>query len=179
VEILGSFQNVDTGAVLKNTTTLPYPLALGAGSKITIPYAFHSELKPNDVRLKIWVDYGVDGKNYRAHAYDSIVKVVEPAGSFFDFQMLTTYLMVAAILGGGAYAAYASFVPQPKKKKTRVPPISAPVEVTATGAGGYQEEWIPAHHIKKKAGETGAAASGTESGTDSTLQRRKSKGKRA
>ena len=83
--------------------------------------------------------------------------------------------MVAAILGGGAYLAYSSLVPQPKKKRTV--PISSPVEVTATGAGGYQEEWIPAHHIKKKAGE--GAASGTESGTDSGVQRRKSKGKRA
>ena len=61
---------------------------------------------------------------------------------------ISTYLIVAGILGGLGYYAYLTFVPQPKKRKT--PTVSAPVSnVTATGAGGYQEEWIPEHHLKK------------------------------
>jgi hypothetical protein len=56
--------------------------------------------------------------------------------------------MVLAILGGLGYVTYLSFVPQSKHKKTA--PIPTPEStVTATGAGGYQEEWIPEHHLRK------------------------------
>jgi len=87
--------------------------------------------------------------------------------------------MVLAILGGLSYVAYLSFVPQTKQKKT--PPISkSETTVTATGTGGYQEEWIPEHHLRKTkarkgrgavnsgdeqsgvSGVSGAEASGTE-----------------
>ena len=74
-----------------------------------------------------------------------------------------TYSIVAAVLGGAGYYAYTSFVPQPKKRKT--PQVSAPVTVTATGAGGYSEEWIPEHHLKKpkvRKTKSGAATSGDE-----------------
>jgi len=67
--------------------------------------------------------------------------------------------MVLAILGGLGYVAYLSFVPQTKQKKTA--PISAPESTAiATGAGGYQEEWIPEHHLRKtKARKVGGAVS--------------------
>ena len=93
-----------------------------------------------------------------------------------------TYLIVLGIIGGAAYSTYLSFVPQPKKRK--VPAVSAPVgTVTATGAGGYQEEWIPEHHLKKpkvKRTKSGAATSGDEtSGAElSGTEGRKRKGKK-
>jgi hypothetical protein len=87
--------------------------------------------------------------------------------------------MVLAILGGLGYVAYLSFVPQPKQKKTA--PISAPESaVTATGAGGYQEEWIPEHHLRKakarKAG--GAVSSGDEQSGPSGAEVSGTEGKR-
>jgi hypothetical protein len=84
--------------------------------------------------------------------------------------------MVLAILGGLVYVAYLSFVPQTKPKKT-TPITTSESTVTATGAGGYQEEWIPEHHLRKakarkvrgavssgddQSGVSGAEASGTE-----------------
>lgn len=78
---------------------------------------------------------------------------------------LSTYAIVAAIFGGLAYLAYTTFVPQPKKPrvKTSTESISSPISATATGAGGYQEEWIPEHHLRKaKSGKKqGGATSGT------------------
>ena len=84
--------------------------------------------------------------------------------------------MVLAILGGLIYVAYLSFVPQTKQKKTV--PVSKPeTTVTATGTGGYHEEWIPEHHLRKtkarkgrgavssgdeQSGVSGAEVSGTE-----------------
>jgi hypothetical protein len=71
--------------------------------------------------------------------------------------------MVLAILGGLSYVAYLSFVPQTKQKKTA--PISkSETTVTATGTGGYQEEWIPEHHLRKTKARKGrgAVSSGDE-----------------
>jgi hypothetical protein len=71
--------------------------------------------------------------------------------------------MVLAILGGLGYVAYLSFVPQTKQKKA-APITTSESTVTATGAGGYQEEWIPEHHLRKtKARKVrGAVSSGDE-----------------
>jgi hypothetical protein len=85
--------------------------------------------------------------------------------------------MTLAILGGLGYVAYLSFVPQTKPKKT-APVISTPEStVTSTATGGYQEEWIPEHHLRKtkarkvrgavssgdeQSGVSGAEVSGTE-----------------
>lgn len=74
-------------------------------------------------------------------------------------------MVVAGLLGGLSYFAYLTFVPQPKKRtKKSAPAVSAPIgTVTATGAGGYQEEWIPEHHLRKgkKTKQAGGALSGT------------------
>ncbi len=89
-----------------------------------------------------------------------------------------------AFLGSLGYYAYSTFVPQAKKPKRKVPAVSAPVgTVTATGAGGYQEEWIPEHHLKKpktRRTKSGAFTSGDEtSGTEvSGAETRKRKGRK-
>lgn len=94
-----------------------------------------------------------------------------------------TYVIVLGLVGGLGYYAYLSFVPQPKKRRA-APVVSAPVgTVTATGAGGYQEEWIPEHHLKKtktRKTKSGVATSGDEtSGAElNNTEGRKRKGKK-
>ncbi|KIP11166.1 hypothetical protein PHLGIDRAFT_83972 [Phlebiopsis gigantea 11061_1 CR5-6] len=180
--IAGSLHHTDTNKLVKNTTASTYKLPLLEGAKLKLPYSFYSEFKPGDLRLNLWVEHETDGEKYRVVAYDSIIKIVEPEGSFFDIKMWITYAIVLGLLGGAGYFSYLTFVPQPKKRK--VPTPSAPVgTVTATGAGGYQEEWIPEHHLKKpKARKTksGAVTSGDEtSGAElSAAEGRKRKGKK-
>ena len=70
-------------------------------------------------------------------------------------------MVVAAILGGVGYSVFLSYFPAPKKKKAAPETISEPV--AATGVGGYQEEWIPEHHLRKTKG--GKKQSGAVSGT--------------
>ena len=98
---------------------------------------------------------------------------------------ISTYLIVIAALGGLSYAAYQAYVPQLKPRRKRPAEVSAPVgTVTATGASGYQEEWIPEHHLKKAKGKktkgngiasSGEEVSGEESGGNA---RRTRKGKK-
>ncbi|GBE88247.1 hypothetical protein SCP_1300620 [Sparassis crispa] len=178
--VAGSFHNPDSNSLVKNTSALAYDVALLEGSKIQLPYQFYSEFKPGDLKLNIWLDHTADGRVYRVTAYDSIVTIVEPEGSWFDFKLWSTFLIVAGLLSALVYYAYLVFVPQPKKRRA-VPSVSAPVgTVTATGAGGYQEEWIPEHHLKKprtKKSKSGTATSGDEtSGTEmSTAKGKKRK----
>lgn len=93
------------------------------------------------------------------------------------FISLSTYFIVAAFLGGLTYLAYLSFVPQTRKPRKLV--VSAPTgPVTAAGAGGYQEEWIPDHHLKKtkSSKKGGVVSSGDElSGGESDAKKRKGK----
>ncbi|KAL5526802.1 hypothetical protein ACEPAF_8527 [Sanghuangporus sanghuang] len=188
ISVAGSFHDPQTDSLIKNASTLPYGLRLVSGAKVQLPYQFHSEFKPGDIRLKIWLTHAVDDNIYRVTAYDSVVTVVEPDFSFFDYQVITTYLLTAAFLGGLGYLAYTTFVPKPRKsRKTAVSTvskagISSPVgSVTASGAG-YEEEWIPEHHLKMRGGKkkAGAASSGDElsGGETSGTEGRKRKGRK-
>ncbi|KAG6868065.1 hypothetical protein C0993_007852 [Termitomyces sp. T159_Od127] len=97
---------------------------------------------------------------------------------------ITTYLMVAAIIGGLVYLVYMNFVPQPKKPRfKKASPSSVPSassSAATTGSGSYQEEWIPEHHLKKIKKSSGVALSGDElSGSElSGTEGRKRKGKK-
>jgi hypothetical protein len=82
-------------------------------------------------------------------------------------------LILFGLLGGLSYLAYLTYIPQTKATRTKpkTSEISAPVgTVTATGAGGFEESWIPEHHFKKpkavnrkKSGaNAGAVSSGDE-----------------
>ncbi|KAF8624518.1 hypothetical protein AX15_005830 [Amanita polypyramis BW_CC] len=150
VNIAGSVHHPETHALVRNLTALKVGVPLVSKVPIRLPYAFHSEFKPGDLRLNIWLESSVDNEKFRVDAYDSVVKIVEPEISFFDFKMLTTYLIVLAFLGGISYYAYFTLSPQPKKSRPKAPTQpNTPVSAVATGAGGYEEEWIPVHHLKK------------------------------
>ncbi|KAI0261491.1 hypothetical protein BC834DRAFT_465749 [Gloeopeniophorella convolvens] len=163
LSVAGEFLNPDTEKLIKAVNNLTYGIHLPNTARIQLPYNFHSEFKTGEIKLSVWLEHIIDGERQKISAFDSIVNVVEPELSVFDFKLLSTYAVVLAILSGLGYVAYLSFVPQPKQKKTK-PAVSAPVgTVTATGAGGYQEEWIPEHHLRKsKVRKGGVVNSGDE-----------------
>jgi hypothetical protein len=167
LNIAGALVHPDTNALLKNLTSLKYGVTLLEGLKLQIPYTFHSEYKPGDHRLNVWVEHESEDGVFKVEAFDSVVTVVDPPLSIFDLKLLSTYAIVAGLLGGLLYLAYITFVPQPKKTRAKKAPstdaVSSPVgTVTATGAGGYQEEWIPEHHLRKGKGKKQGAASGDD-----------------
>ncbi|CCM04979.1 uncharacterized protein FIBRA_07177 [Fibroporia radiculosa] len=177
--IAGSFHYPESNVLVKNTSSLSYDVLLVDGAKIQLPYTFYSEYKPGDLKLSIWLDHVTEGETYRVTAYDSIVTIVEPELSWFDLKMWSTYLVVSLLLGGLGYYAYFTFVPQPKRKARSIPSVSAPVTVTASGAGGYQEEWIPEHHLKKaKTRKTKASGEATSGGETSGTEMSGTEGKR-
>lgn len=170
LSVAGSFHHPETDRLLKNTTASKFGLKLSEGDKFPVQYPFYSQFKPGDIRLRVWLEV-VDETQYRVSAYDSIVTVVEPELSLLDWKLWTTYLMVFGILGGGAYLAFLSYFPAPRPKRSRVAVPSegsGPVPVAATSSGGYEEEWIPEHHLKKQK-KSGAITSDAEtSGGDAS-----------
>ncbi|TEB34714.1 hypothetical protein FA13DRAFT_1729360 [Coprinellus micaceus] len=185
LSVAGSLTHPDTNALVKNLTSIPFGNVLLAEKlKINIPYTFYSQFKPGDHRLNIWVQHSDGDKVYTVDAYESVITVIEAPLSIFDLKMLSTYLIVLAILGGAGYYTYRTLAPPKKKSKKTPAQVSAPVgTVTATGAGGYQEEWIPEHHLKKAKKSAGGATSGTSadelSGAElSATEGRRRKGKK-
>ncbi|KAF8802534.1 hypothetical protein BYT27DRAFT_7173045 [Phlegmacium glaucopus] len=184
LNIAGALLHPDTNAVLKNLTILKYGVALVEKAKLQLPYTFHSEFRPGDHRLNVWVEHTTEGEKQRVEAYDSIVTIVEPEISIFDLKLLSTYAIVAAFLGGLCYLAYSTFAPQSKKSRSKKAPavsVSSSVSaVTATGAGGYQEEWIPEHHLRKSKSskKQAGAASGTSGDELSPTETSGTEGKR-
>lgn len=84
---------------------------------------------------------------------------------------LSTYVIVAAFFAGLTYLAYLSYVPQKRSRsKKGTSSISAPVgPATATGVGGFQEEWIPEHHLRKSKSSKKTGTGGDElSGGDTS-----------
>ncbi|KAG1734125.1 hypothetical protein EDB19DRAFT_1896501 [Suillus lakei] len=121
--VAGSFHHPETGTLIKNTSSLTYGFPLLEGTKLQIPYSFYSDR--GDLRLNIWLEHTVDDDKY-----------------------------LFAALVGLSYAAYNAYVPSQKPKRKRPTEVSAPVgTVTASGSSGYQEEWIPEHHLKKTKGK--------------------------
>ncbi|KAG6854386.1 hypothetical protein C0991_007377 [Blastosporella zonata] len=169
VNVAGSVSHPETNRLVKNLTATKIGISLPEGAKLEVPYAFYSEY-PGDIRLNVWLEHSVDGQTYRVSAYDSVVTIVEPEMSILDFKLFSTYFVVAVIFGGISYLVYLNLVPQSKRRYKRATPatVSAPVgTVTATGAGGYQEEWIPEHHLKKsKKGGAGLTSGDEVSGSE-------------
>jgi len=181
LSIAGAIQNIKTDAVIKNTTVMTFGVKLLPGVKSELTYAFHSEFTPGDVRLNVWLYHAVDETLYRVEAYDSIVTIVEPEKSILDLKLLITYLIIIGLFGGAIYTAYITFVPQAKKprRKQAASDVGTPVTVTATGAGGYQEEWIPEHHLKKSRKAGAVSSDGETSGGEASgKEGRKRKGKK-
>ncbi|KAF9060487.1 hypothetical protein BDP27DRAFT_1339627 [Rhodocollybia butyracea] len=178
LNIAGAVYRPETDILVKNLSALAYGVELIEGAKLQIPYSFYSEFRPGDLRLVIWLEHLDEGVKHQVFVYDSIVTIVEPEGSWFDFKLLSTYFVVSGIFAGLGYIAYLSFVPQ--SKRPRKAAVSGPVgTVTATGAGGYQEEWIPSHHLKSRK-KSGVVSSGDElsGGETSGTEGKRRKGKK-
>ncbi|KAF9790430.1 hypothetical protein BJ322DRAFT_1098237 [Thelephora terrestris] len=157
LSVAGSFHHPETDRLIKNTTATKFGVSLSEGGEFPIQYPFYSQY-PGDVKLKIWLE----DKQYRVSAYESIVTVVEPEISLLDWKLWTTYFIVFGILGGGAYLTFLSYAPKPKRPRVAAPSeIGAAVPVAATSSGGYDEEWIPEHHLKKTK-KSGAVTSDAE-----------------
>jgi len=173
----GSLWSIDEpkgSRIVRNLTVTRYNIEIPAGGKESLSYGFATELHPQDLRLNLAaVLTDNKGAYYTVQAYNETVAVVEPDTSIFDPQIIFLYLFILAVFVGVIYAAYntlvAPYFPAKRSKgkdgsrakkssggSKKVDPADAvPVQgadgpAVASGASkGYNEEWIPAHHINR------------------------------
>ncbi|ORX36648.1 hypothetical protein BD324DRAFT_458933 [Kockovaella imperatae] len=200
VSAAASFHNVENNwALIKNASTLRYNVNLLSGSNLTAPYQVFSEFRPQEMGLTVWVNL-VDASTKevsRVTAMNQTISVVEQPASWADPQLLLLFVILGAALLGGAYAAYSSFFDAGSKKskgtKKRTTVVTAKESAVPgqPAAKSFEEDWIPAHHLKAKSkprrrdgGNTsggedltsgGEVTSGAESGPEGKVRRRKAK----
>lgn len=160
-------------------TVTPYKslsLRTVGGRPLEVPYDFYPEFKPQTMGVDFYLKV-LDGQTQKTHtilAYQGSVTVIEPPKNWLDPQLWSLYLLGLAILGGAAYYAASMFAPglvgasttKGAKGKSSAgtgrtgaaPALSGAMSSTgaSVSAKGYDEDWIPEHHLKKsKAGDDG------------------------
>ncbi|PWN35531.1 uncharacterized protein FA14DRAFT_160634 [Meira miltonrushii] len=189
--ITGAFLNRDRqgkkGYVMRNMTSTKFkslPLKPTNGQPLQVPFDFYPEFKPQEVgvEFRILVKDGQTSKVHNLHAYTGSVSVVEPAKSWFDVQLLSLYALLAAVVGTAVYWASKNYPGSNSinKRKQRASTAKAnaasgssvgtkgqKVEPVSASSSAYDEDWIPAHHLRKSAGGSNSPkprASRTNSG---------------
>ncbi|WVQ80764.1 hypothetical protein IAT38_002869 [Cryptococcus sp. DSM 104549] len=189
-------------SLIKNATTLKYNVPLVSGANFSAPYTAYSEFRPQEVGFSVFVNLAESGTTdvHRLTALNQTTNIVEPAGSWFDPQLIFLWLVIGTALLGGAYAAYNAFFPGAAKSGKKKSGLAGPKKVKAVVPGDgteeypsvkpYEEEWIPAQHLKSRSsklrkGDAGLSSGGEEltsggetSGTE-VKGRKKKGGKKA
>ncbi|RDW87279.1 hypothetical protein BP5796_02973 [Coleophoma crateriformis] len=166
-----------SAAIVRNLTTRSYDVAIPAGETVSFPYAFTTDLNPQDLKLSMIAVVSTQAGNvYQVHAYNSTVTVVEAATSIFDPQIIFLYLVLLGAFGGTLYFVYKTWIetlfPQTRrggkggerakrsslgtkkavdvKDQVSVLDADGPA-VMSTGAAqkAYDESWIPQSHINR------------------------------
>ncbi|KAM3073446.1 Increased recombination centers protein 22 [Clarireedia jacksonii] len=168
-----------SAAIVRNLTSTPYNVEIQAGETQALPYAFTTDLHPQDLRLNlIAVVASQKGAVYQIQAFNDTVSVVEAATSIFDPQIIFLYLFLLAAFGGTLYFVYKTWIealfPQTRRggkggeraKRSSggsKPAVDVKDQVSVLGADGpavttgalaqkaYDESWIPEHHINRPA----------------------------
>jgi len=174
---------------LRNTTAQRFSAVLPPSpnnSPVPLLYTFHSEFKPQELNLNVWVDYiDSDKKKYRELAYEGQVTILEQPGSWFDPALLFAYLILFSLLGLAGLVIYNTYFTgknnklnvyfKGTKKQQAANPAIAPTVSNPDGKK-YSDEWIPDHHKKStssKASQTVVGATSDSEGGNTSAGARK------
>lgn len=138
--------------VLRNMTTRVMHddmlIQIVDGKPLQLPFDVYSEFKPQklDVEFRAMVSDRSSSNNYNVLLYRGSVTVEEPPQSLWDWQLLSVYGIVFALLGGIGYWIYNAYIVPMLRTKTvptkRRDAKTTPVAVSSNGKT-YDEDWIP------------------------------------
>ena len=129
---------------MRNMTTTTFksrPLRSVGGRPVQIPFNFVPEFKPQElgVEFSLLVNDEQTGKKHLIHAYRGSVRVEEPPKNWFDLQLLSVYVIVAAFIGGVGYLVYTSYINPEETTAAGTKKFDKPAPVQQSGV---QDEWI-------------------------------------
>ncbi|KAK6359679.1 hypothetical protein TWF696_000822 [Orbilia brochopaga] len=152
----GQLRKHDRSTILRNLTASKVATEIPASGVANVPYSFVPNMHAQDVVFELGVVFSVKegGRVAQYTAYNGTISVAEPPTSLLDPQILFLYLFILGVVSGGGYLAYQTWVVPmlPKPKRVRPTPV-APAEAKTSSAevskGGFDESWIPEHHLKR------------------------------
>ncbi|KAH8891376.1 hypothetical protein GQ53DRAFT_154955 [Thozetella sp. PMI_491] len=157
----------ESAAVIRNLTAVRYDLSIPAGESKSLPFNFVLDMNPQDIIVELQAIIGnAKGQVFQVQAHSGLATIVEPPTSIFDPQIIFLYLFLTGLFGATLYFVYKTWIetlfpqarrapktPKKVKKVEAVDPLSGSESTgEATGADkGYDESWIPNHHINRPA----------------------------
>ncbi|KAL2280390.1 hypothetical protein FJTKL_12625 [Diaporthe vaccinii] len=165
--------------VLRNLSAVQYNVEIPAGESQSLPFSFVLDMQPQDVVVSLLAVVGnPKGQVFQVEAHNGLASIVEPPTSIFDPQIIFLYIFLTGVFGGTLYFVYKTWIeslfPQAKRaprvsKKGKKPveaaePLSGPESPSiTTGADkGYDETWIPQHHVSRPATKRTKSKKATE-----------------
>ncbi|KAF3932872.1 hypothetical protein ABW19_dt0200510 [Dactylella cylindrospora] len=150
----GQLRKNDRSVILRNLTAAKVGTEIGSLQVANVPYSFVPNMHAQDVVFELGVLFASKegGKVVQYTAYNGTISVAEPPTSLLDPQVLFLYLVLTGLVAGGGYLAYNTWVVPilPKPKKVRAAPVeSAKTTSAEVPKGGFDESWIPEHHLKR------------------------------
>ncbi|KTW30102.1 uncharacterized protein T551_02046 [Pneumocystis jirovecii RU7] len=124
-----------------------------AGTNTTkVSFYFSTELAERDYGLTILAKIRNAADFFTYVAYNSTIIVKEPEHSFFNLQTIFLYVLLISIMLG-PYLIFRKWLSNnfQKKRKNRKK-INEKKELEKTSNLHYDENWIPEHHLKNRAG---------------------------
>ncbi|KAG5366405.1 Increased recombination centers protein 22 [Yarrowia sp. B02] len=158
VAIGGTFYDLKTDKVVVSVQgTQVGPIKIDSGKQAELVHQFETNLDAKIYRnvIQVYVQHG--NEVYQVHAYDGPVTVVDPYVSpmslKFIFAQIVLGLTAAAL---GYYVATTYAIPYAtgtygvEKKPVRAKPVVPAGSGVKTGPKGYDESWIPKHHLDQE-----------------------------
>lgn len=159
VAIGGTFYDLASDKVIASVQgTQVGPLKIASGKTAALVHQFETNLDAKVYRnvIQVYIQHG--NEVYQVHAYDGPVSIVDPYVSPLSFKFLLAQIVLgitAAALGYYVVNVYA--IPyamgtygQEKKPVRAAKPVVPAGSGVKTGPKGYDESWIPKHHLEQE-----------------------------
>ncbi|KAF1815549.1 hypothetical protein P152DRAFT_429641 [Eremomyces bilateralis CBS 781.70] len=149
----GTLAQASSDQIVRNLTFTQYGVEVPAGETVDLTYAFATEMHPQELQLALSaIVTDNEAGFYTLSIFNGTVSVVEAPISLLDPQILFLYVFLSGVFVATCAFIYNTWVaplfPKKSAPKSRKPETPRPV-ATTTGAQGYDESWIPAHHVNR------------------------------
>lgn len=158
VAVGGTFYDLKTDRVVVAVQgTQVGPVGVNSGKTAALEHVFETSLDAKDYRnvIQVYIQHG--NEVYQVHAFDGPVTVVDPAVSPVSIKFIFAQIVLgitAAALGyyvATTYAIpYATGTYGQEKKPVRAKVVVPAGTGVKTGPKGYDESWIPKHHLEQE-----------------------------
>ncbi|KAG5357249.1 Increased recombination centers protein 22 [Yarrowia sp. C11] len=158
VAVGGTFYDLKTDKIVASVQgTQVGPIVVESGKTGALTHQFETRLDAKVYRnvIQVYIQHG--NEVYQVHAFDGPVVIVDPHVSPLSYKFIIAQVVLgitAAALGYYVVTSYA--IPYAtgtygqEKKPVRAKPVAPAGSGVKMGPKGYDESWIPKHHLQQE-----------------------------